>query len=99
MKIHEIRISGYTDDTEAIARLLCPVEEHDGPCEVPWSLAAYDGDVVLGIYADQRKAEEIADRVRAHVGDARPVVLRDGDPSFYEELIEQHRIESKSASR
>ncbi|MFB9906963.1 hypothetical protein [Allokutzneria oryzae] len=98
MKIHEIRISGCTD-TEAIARLLCPVEEHDGPCEVPWSLAAHDGDVVLGIYADQRKAEEIANRVREFAGDARPVVLSDADPSFYEELVEQHRIESRSASR
>ncbi|SDM46020.1 hypothetical protein [Allokutzneria albata] len=98
MKIHEIRISGY-DDTEAIARLLCPVEEHNGPCEVPWSTAAYDGDVVLGICADQRKAEEIADRVRAFVGEDRPVALGEGDPAYYEELIEQYRIESKSASR
>ncbi|MCP3802932.1 hypothetical protein NLX83_27015 [Allokutzneria sp. A3M-2-11 16] len=94
MKIHEIRISGYTGGTEAIARLLCPVEEHDGPCEVPWSLAAYDGDVVLGICADQRKAEEIADRVRVFG----PVELSEGDPSCYEGLVEQYRIE-KSASR
>ncbi|WP_086826260.1 hypothetical protein [Allokutzneria sp. NRRL B-24872] len=93
--IYEIRFPGGLDDTEAVARLLCPVEEHDGPCEVPWSLAAHDGDVVLGIHADQAKAEEVADRVRAFVGEARPVTLTDADPAYYEELIEQARIESR----
>ncbi|GAA4019856.1 hypothetical protein GCM10022247_49520 [Allokutzneria multivorans] len=93
--IHEIRFPGAPDDTDAVARLLCPVEEHDGPCDVPWSLAAYDGEVVLGIHAEQRKAEEVADRVRAFVGDARPVTLAEGDPEYYAELVEQARIESR----
>ncbi|ABS01547.1 hypothetical protein FHR75_002114 [Kineococcus radiotolerans] len=42
---HEIRIGVWASEEQAqdvverISRALCPDPEHDGPCEVPWSIS------------------------------------------------------------
>ncbi|WP_327640072.1 hypothetical protein OHB24_17365 [Kribbella sp. NBC_00482] len=94
----EIRIEGFADSDEAlamqepVARVLCPVAEHDGPCEVPWGFTlADDHDLVLGVYATRDKADEVAAEVRRVAG--RPVVLTEGAPGRFDELAEQYRIE------
>ncbi|MEV0287484.1 hypothetical protein AB0H36_25505 [Kribbella sp. NPDC050820] len=78
---------------EPVARVLCPVEGHDGPCEVPWgfSVSGQD-DLVLGIYASPAKAAEVVERVQEVVG-ASEVVLSPAPADHFEELAEQHRIE------
>ncbi|REK86989.1 hypothetical protein DY245_29125 [Streptomyces inhibens] len=96
---------------ESIVRVLCPDEWHKGPCEVPWGFTLgaderadggeSDGGesvvLVLGIYTSGRTAAEVADRVRAVVGEAREAVLCEGDAEQFEELVEQFRIENGSA--
>lgn len=40
-----VRVQGSGSDEvlkERIARLLCPVEDHDAPCEVPWGFTLAD---------------------------------------------------------
>jgi hypothetical protein len=49
---------------------------------------------VLGVYTSSGKAAQVADRVRALVGETRPLVVREGDAERFEELVEQYRIES-----
>ncbi|WJV44801.1 hypothetical protein [Streptomyces flavofungini] len=107
MQIYEIRIHGVagTDAAlalqEPLARLLCPVEDHDGPCEVPWGFTLADARgpdgpesvLVLGVFASAEKATEIRDRVRAFVGEAHPTVLREAVTDAFDELAEQYRIE------
>jgi hypothetical protein len=93
---------------EPVARTICPVEEHDGPCEMPWGFTVGDetdelsgGDesgervLVLGIYASAEKAEEIVRRVAPVVGDRR-VELRAGRPGTFDELRVQYEIENRS---
>lgn len=65
-RIHEIHIRGCGDTAEAlalqepIARLLCPVERHSGPCAVPWGFSVdEDAALVLGVYTTRAKAEEV----------------------------------------
>jgi hypothetical protein len=93
----EVTIRGFVGTDQALAmqepikRVLCPVEEHDGPCEVPWGFTVGDG-LVLGIYATPEKAAEVAERVRRVVGEG-DVVLAEGTPGRFEELAEQYRIE------
>lgn len=93
----EVTIRGFagTDEAlgmqEAVKRVLCPVEDHAGPCEVPWGFTVGDG-LVLGIYATPEKAAEVVERVRRVVGE-REVVLAEGTPGRFEELAEQYRIE------
>lgn len=47
-RVHELRVRGFASIGEAIAkqeviaRLLCPDEWHQGPCEIPWSLRVTD---------------------------------------------------------
>ncbi|MYW04825.1 hypothetical protein [Streptomyces sp. SID3343] len=109
-QVHEIRVHGFADSGEAfavqhpIARMLCPEEEHTGPCDVPWEFTvgthdeADPGDertvLVLGVHTLGVRAAAVADRVRALVGDTHPVVWGRGDPDRFEALIEQYRIES-----
>ncbi|MBJ3811747.1 hypothetical protein [Streptomyces flavofungini] len=107
MQIYEIRIHGFagTDAAlalqEPLARLLCPVEDHDGPCEVPWGFTLGDaraadapGSVlVLGVFASAEKAAEVRDRVRAFVGGAHPTVLGEAATDTFDELAEQYRLE------
>jgi hypothetical protein len=78
---------------ERIARALCPVEDHDGPCEVPWgfTLADDSDDLLLGIYSSAEKATEVFARVKA-VADGRPVELTEGEPDRFEDLATQYRI-------
>ena len=96
---YEVSIRGFGGVDEAlrmqdvVARVLCPVAEHDGPCEVPWGFSVTeDGDLLLGIYATRDKAGEVVERVRRVVG-GREVVLADGSADRFEELAEQYRIE------
>ncbi|WP_063803707.1 hypothetical protein [Streptomyces silvensis] len=112
MQIYELHIHGCAGTDEALAlqeplaRLLCPVEDHEGPCEVPWGCTLRDEPredgpqdgpdecvLVLGIFADARKADEVIARVRAFVGAAHRVVLRDAVTDTFDELAEQYRIE------
>jgi hypothetical protein len=109
-RVYEIRIGGFANSAEAfalqeqIARLLCPDEEHTGPCDIPWEFGLGDADdadpddertvLVLGVHTLGARAADVADRVRATVGEARPVVWGPGDPADFEALIEQYRIES-----
>lgn len=81
---------------ERIARVLCPVEDHDGPCEVPWgfTLADDSDDLLLGIYSSAEKATEVFARVKA-VADGRPVELAEGEPDRFEDLATQYRIENE----
>lgn len=101
MMTFEIRVEGFADSDEAlamqepVARVLCPVAEHDGPCEVPWGFTLTDDhDLVLGIYATRSKADEVAAEVRRVAG--RPVVLAESAPGRFDELAEQYRIEHPS---
>lgn len=108
-RVYEIRVHCYGAPEEAlalqepIARLLCPDAGHDGPCEVPWefTLAGAEragGDaatvLVLGVHTSGARAAEVADRVRAAIGETRPVELREGDAERFVALVEQYRIES-----
>lgn len=108
-RVYEIRVYGCADSGEAvalqgpIARLLCPEEWHDGPCDVPWGFTLdsdrrADGDeatvLVLGVYTSGARAAEVADQVRAAIGERGPVELGEGDPEQFETLVEQYRIES-----
>jgi putative flippase GtrA len=110
-RVYEIRVYGCADTEEAlalqdpIARLLCPEEWHDGPCDVPWDFTLAgderpDGDgatvLVLGVYTSGARAAEAADQVRAAIGEMGPVELREGDAEQFETLVEQYRIESGS---
>ncbi|GAB3810189.1 hypothetical protein GCM10028799_02130 [Kribbella italica] len=82
---------------EPVARTICPVEEHDGPCEVPWGFTVADeggGVLVLGIHASADKAEEIVRRVAAVAGDRR-VELRPGRSGVFDELRVQYEIENR----
>ncbi|MGC4939407.1 hypothetical protein [Kribbella sp. DT2] len=84
---------------EPVARTICPVEEHDGPCEVPWGFTVGDDDaddvLVLKLYTSAEKADEIVRRVAPVVGDRR-VELRPGRPGEFEDLRIQYEIESRS---
>ncbi|GGS20136.1 hypothetical protein GCM10010252_69270 [Streptomyces aureoverticillatus] len=107
MQIYEIHIHecAGTDAAlalqEPLARLLCPVEDHEGPCEVPWGFTLRDerGEddpervLVLGVFASEEKAAEVRDRVRAFVGAAHPVVLAEAVTDTFDELADQYRIE------
>jgi hypothetical protein len=48
--VYEMTIGGFAGTGEAlgmqepIKRVLCPVEDHDGPCEVPWGFSVSEGD-------------------------------------------------------
>jgi hypothetical protein len=95
---YEVRIEGFERPAEAlaaqepVARLVCPVPDHDWPCEVPWGFSVTEGnDLVLGLYATRPKATAIADDVRRATG--RRVVLAEAAPGAFEELEEQYRIE------
>jgi hypothetical protein len=106
-RVYEVRVRGQAGTEEAlalqgpIARLLCPDERHDGPCEVPWGFTLSDDGqsqgeavvLVLGVYATAGRAEEVAARVREVAGEERSVSLSEGDPELFEELVEQYRIE------
>lgn len=96
MMTFEVTIRGAEDALglqEPVARVLCPVEEHVGPCEVPWGFSVSDGgELVLGIYASPEKAAEVVERVR-HVVGGRDVVLTEGAQGRFEELEEHYRIE------
>ena len=79
---------------ERIARMLCPVEDHDGPCEVPWGFTRAGGgdDLLIRIYASPQKAAEVFQRVKLVVG--QPADLAAGDPADFEDLATQYRIEN-----
>ncbi|ASR36182.1 hypothetical protein BAY61_15525 [Prauserella marina] len=105
-RLYEVRIGGFGDDegalalTEPIARLLCPDEWHEGPCEVPWgfSLAGTDGaELVVGIYTTESTAAEILARVRALAGPDHPSALTTGDPGLFPDVITQYEIEHGTA--
>ncbi|WP_432940173.1 hypothetical protein ACQPXM_31080 [Kribbella sp. CA-253562] len=82
---------------EPVARTICPVEDHDGPCEVPWgfTLADETDALILGLYATADKADEIVRRLPAVVGD-RQVELRPGRAGAFDELRIQYEIENRS---
>ncbi|MFI7063299.1 hypothetical protein ACIBL3_20115 [Kribbella sp. NPDC050124] len=94
MMTYEVVIrGGELDLQEMVARVLCPVEGHAGPCEVPWGFSVSgDDDLVLGIYASPAKATEVVERVQEVVG-GREVVLTPAPADHFEELEEQYRIE------
>lgn len=83
---------------ERVARMLCPVEDHNDPCEVPWEFTRAGGgdDLVVRIYSTAEKAAEIRERVKAGVG--QPVELVAGDPADFEDLATQYRIENEHTS-
>jgi hypothetical protein len=69
--VYEVTIRGERrlELQEPIKRVLCPIEEHDGPCEVPWGFSVSDdNELVLGIYTSAEKAAEVVERVRDVVG-------------------------------
>jgi hypothetical protein len=99
--VHEIRIHGCTDTAEAlalqdpIARLLCPDPGHPPPCDIPWSFTLDDDCLILAVITSPERATEVATHIRPLVGEAHPVTVRESnDPGRFEDLIEQHRIES-----
>jgi hypothetical protein len=94
---HEVWIDGAgLELQEPVARTICPVEQHDGPCEVPWGFLVADGTdaLILGLYATADKAEEIVRRLPAVVGDRR-VELRPGRAGTFDELRIQYEIENR----
>ncbi|MEU9222902.1 hypothetical protein AB0D40_00755 [Streptomyces massasporeus] len=105
-RVYEIRIHGCPTSQEALAlqvpieRLLCPDPDHAPPCEIPWSFTLTgeeDTDAstafVLGVYTSSARATQVADRVRALVGETRTVALSEGEAGEWEELVEQYRFE------
>ncbi|GAB3672839.1 hypothetical protein [Saccharopolyspora tripterygii] len=104
-RVYEIRVPGFANDAEAIAaqdpiaRLLCPDEFHRAPCEIPWSLSVADdpdvperGVLVVAVLTTRSKALDLLRPIGEVTG--RPAHLLDADPSDYEALVEQHRIEA-----
>jgi hypothetical protein len=91
---YEVLIRGTSlDMQDPVARVLCPVADHDGPCDVPWGFSVdARGDLVLGIYASPDKAVDVVERVR-RVVDGHDVVLTEAPAGRFEELEEQWRIE------
>ena len=109
-RVYEIRIHGCASTQEAfalqepIARVLCPDEWHEPPCDVPWGFTFDDDEradgeeaavLVLGVYTSSARAAEVADRVRAVAGETRPAVVNEGDTERFEELVQQHRFENE----
>ncbi|MEU0898082.1 hypothetical protein [Streptomyces massasporeus] len=104
-RVYEIRIHGSPTSQEALAlqapieRLLCPDPDHAPPCEIPWSFTLAGGDtdtsstLVLGVYTSSARTTQVADRVRALVGETRTVAVSEGETGEWEELVEQHRFE------
>ncbi|TCC59426.1 hypothetical protein E0H73_22575 [Kribbella pittospori] len=99
METFEVRIAGFADVDEAlamqetVARVLCPEQEHNGPCEVPWGFSVDGPDqLVLGIYATAEKAASVVEDVRPAV-EPREVTLMNGTPGRFDELADQYRIE------
>ncbi|WP_427885460.1 hypothetical protein ACQHIV_24485 [Kribbella sp. GL6] len=97
---YAVTIRGFVSDDHAaamkepVARLLCPVEDHAGPCEVPWSftLAGEDHDLILGIYATLDQAADVTDRIRQIAGE-HEVHLIECAPERLEDLVDQYQIE------
>ncbi|MEU0493124.1 hypothetical protein ABZ249_28185 [Nocardiopsis sp. NPDC006139] len=104
----EILVPGFATGEEAlaqggaVARLLCPEPEHDGPCPIPWStgvrLEEEEPDpvgtghtVVAGVYATAGAARAAAERIGESLG--RPAHLVEVPAQEYPELAEQYRIE------
>lgn len=94
-----MRIAGFVDvddalaTQETVARVLCPVPEHNGPCDVPWGFSVDGADqLVLGIYATAEKAASVVEDVRGAV-EPREVTLMNGTPGRFNELADQWRIE------
>ncbi|MEU3270112.1 hypothetical protein ABZ639_04650 [Saccharomonospora sp. NPDC006951] len=111
-RLYEVRIGGFGGDEDAlaltgpIARLLCPDEWHEGPCEVPWGFTLAEGgelselsELVVGIYTAGNTAAEILARVRALAGPEHPAALSDGDPELFPEVVTQYEIEHGGPSR
>jgi hypothetical protein len=101
-RVYEIRIRGCGSTDEAlalqgpVARVVCPDEGHEPPCEVPWGFGFAEDGLVLGVYCSRGKAEELAGLVRGVVGAGRPVVVGEGDTERFGELEEQYLIENGS---
>lgn len=75
---------------EPVARVLYPVAEHDGPCEVPWGFTpADDHDLALGIYTTRDKADEVAAEKRFDAG-APP--SEPGDPELPDNAFVNFRV-------
>ncbi|TCC20593.1 hypothetical protein [Kribbella sindirgiensis] len=101
MMTFEIRIEGFAGTDEALAmqepaaRALCPVAEHNGPCEVPWAFTLADNhDLVLGIYTTRQRAAELTAGVQQATG--HPTALTEATPGHFDDLAEQYRIEHPS---
>ncbi|MFI0268380.1 hypothetical protein [Streptomyces luteogriseus] len=104
-RVYEIRIHGCPTSQEALATqapiklLLCPDPDHAPPCDVPWSFTlagegtAHSTALVLGVYTSSGRATQVADRVRALVGETRTVAVSEGEAEEWEELVEQYRFE------
>ncbi|MFJ4240204.1 hypothetical protein ACIP17_06290 [Streptomyces iakyrus] len=104
-RVYEIGIHGCPTSQEALAlqapieRLLCPGPDHAPPCEIPWSFTLAGGDtdastaLVLGLYTSRGRATQMADRVRALVGETWTITVSEGDTGEWEELVEQYRFE------
>jgi hypothetical protein len=108
-RVYEVQIHGCSSIEDAlalqapIARVLCPDEWHEPPCDVPWTFTFGDDEgqnavvLILGIYASSGQATEVAGQVRAVAGETRSVVLAAGDPERFEGLVKQYRIENESS--
>lgn len=106
LRTFEVIVPGYADldetlaDSERVALLLCPDPEHDGACEIPWSMGSRTeaeeenplgegSSVVAAIYATRDQAERTAKQIGDLLG--RPAHLVEA--ADYEYLVEQYRIE------
>ncbi|MEV6597537.1 hypothetical protein AB0M36_11805 [Actinoplanes sp. NPDC051346] len=104
---YEIRIAGCADvDTavdlqERLARMLCPVENHDGPCPVPWTFTITGDDVgpqdlLMLVWTTADTAATITAEVRKRVGGRQTVTAAPGEGEQFDVVAEQYRIEHEA---
>jgi hypothetical protein len=102
---YEVRVAGCADIDaalelqEQVSRMLCPVEDHSGPCPVPWFTFSVDDDttgkseVVLLLWTTGDTADAVAARVRARIGPGHTVTTTPGAGEMFDVVAEQYRIE------
>lgn len=101
---YEIRIAGCADTAaalalqEPLARLLCPVEDHPGPCPLPWSFSLGDDDagrpvLVLLVWTTGGTAAHTVRRVQTRIGPQYHVTLAAGAGEMFDGVAQQYRIE------
>ena len=103
---YEVRVAGCADIgaalalQEPLARMLCPIEDHPGPCPVPWTFSVSDDEagqlaLLMLLWTTGDIATTITAQVRARVDPGQTVTLTAGTGEMFDVVAEQYRIEHR----